>query len=412
MDTPRVVVTGLGIVCPTGNNVEEAWQNAKAGKSGITAITQFDPSRLAVKIAGEVKNFDPIALYGSRDARRMDRTAHFSLEVARQALESSQFPLDDETREQIAVVMGTGVGGYTSLIESSRICDTRGPDRVNPVMLPNWLPDSTSGHITIRYGIEGPHMAVVGACASGNKAIGEATEMIRRGQVIAALAGGVEAVLVELTFGAFHSMGVLTKDNEFPERACRPFDKTRNGTVIGEGAAMLMLERMDYALGRGAHIYAEVVGYGTTADAYHVAAPEPTGKKAARAMTIAMEQAHLKPHEIQYYNAHGTATQLNDLSETKAIKMAFGEAAQQLSVSSTKSVTGHVLGGASAIEAVFTIMAMRDCSAPPTINLNTPDPELDLDYTPNVTKEREINAAMSYAAGLAGHNTAVIFQRV
>jgi 3-oxoacyl-[acyl-carrier-protein] synthase II len=411
MERPRVVVTGLGIICPTGNNVDQAWNAIKNGQSGIGPITRFDPSRLIVRIAGEVKGFDPVALLGAKEARRMDRVSQLALEAARQALESSGYPINDQTREDIGVICGTGIGGFESLLESVRICETRGPDRVNPVMLPNWLPDSPSGHITMRFGIEGPHIGLVGACASGNKAIGEATEMIRRGQLTAALAGGAEAVIVEITFGAFYSMGVLTKDNENPQAACRPFDKTRNGTVIGEGAAMLMLERLDSAVARGATIYAEVVGYGATSDAYHIAAPEPTGKKAARAMTMAMADANIKPHEIQYYNAHGTATELNDLSETKAIKLAFGEAASQLSVNSTKSMTGHLLGGASAIEAVFSVKTITDCFAPPTINLHTPDPELDLDYTPNVGKPREINAAISYAAGLGGHNAAVIFRR-
>jgi beta-ketoacyl-acyl-carrier-protein synthase II len=411
MERARVAVTGLGIVCPTGNNVAQAWQAVKAGKSGIGPITRFDPSRLTVRIAGEVKDFDPVALYGARDARRMDRVAHFSLEAARQALEASGFPIDDSTREEIAVVCGTGIGGFESVQESLGICNTRGPEKVSPVSLPNWLPDSPSAQISMHYGIEGPHMGIIGACASGNVAIGEAAEMIRRGSVIAALAGGVESALVEMAFGSFYKMGVLTADNEDPAGACRPFDKTRNGTVIGEGCAMLMLENLEYAKARGATILAELVGYGATSDAYHVAAPEPTGKKAAKAMTIAMRDADLKPHEIQYYNAHGTATELNDLAETLAIKLAFGEAAYQLSVNSTKSVTGHLLGSASAVEAVFTVMTLVDCFAPPTINLHHPDPELDLDYTPNVGKPREINAAMSYAAGLGGHNAAIIFKR-
>ncbi len=411
MERSRVVVTGIGIVCPTGNNLNQAWTAIKNGQSGIGPITRFDPSRLTVRIAGEVKDFDPVALLGAKEARRMDRVTHVALEAARQALESSGFPINDSTRENIGVICGTGVGGVGSLLESFRISESRGPERVNPAMLPNWLPDSPSGQISMRYGIEGAHAGIVGACASGNKAIGEAMEMIRRGQMVAALAGGTEAVIVEMTFGAFYSMGVLTKDNDNPAGACRPFDKTRNGTVVGEGAAMLMLENLDHALARGATIYAEVVGYGATSDAYHMAAPEPSGRKAARAMTMAMADANMKPSEIQYYNAHGTATELNDLSETRAIKLAFGDAAYQLSVNSTKSMTGHLLGAASAIEAVFTIMSIIDCFAPPTINLHTPDPELDLDYTPNVGKPREINAAISYAAGLLGHNTAIIFRR-
>jgi 3-oxoacyl-[acyl-carrier-protein] synthase II len=411
MDRPRVVVTGLGIVCPTGNTVDQAWNAVKAGQSGIGPITRFDPSRLVVRIAGEVKNFDPVALYGARDARRMDRVSHLALEASRQALESSGFEINDSNRENIAVVCGTGIGGFELLLESARVCETRGPEKVNPVMLPNWLPDSPSAHITMRYDIEGPHMAIVGACASGNKAIGEASEMIRRGQVVAALAGGAEAVIVEITFGAFNSMGVLTRDNDDPPGACRPFDKTRNGTVVGEGSAILLLENLDHALARGATIYAEVAGYGASSDAHHIAAPEPTGSRAARALTIAMRNANLQPHEIGYYNAHGTATELNDLAETRAIKLAFGDAAYQLSVNSTKSMTGHLLGAASAIEAVFSIMAMRDNFAPPTINLHTPDPELDLDYTPNVGHPRQLDAVISYSAGLGGHNAAVIFTR-
>jgi 3-oxoacyl-[acyl-carrier-protein] synthase II len=334
-----------------------------------------------------------------------------ALESARQALESSAFPVNDETREQIGVICGTGIGGLELLLENHHVSDTRGADRISPIMLPTWLPDNMSAQISMRYGLEGLHMAVVGACASGNMAIGQAAELIRTGRLLACLAGGVEAPIVELSFGAFNSMGVLSDDNDHPQEACRPFDKTRNGTVIGEGAAMLMLEDLDHAKARGATIYAEIIGHGATSDAFHVAAPEPSGKQAARAMTIAMKDGQVKPDEIQYYNAHGTATQYNDLAESIAIKLAFGDAAYKLSVNSTKSMTGHLLGGASAIEAVFSIMTIVDCFAPPTINLRTPDPELDLDYTPNVGKPREIHAALSYAAGLGGHNAVVIFRR-
>jgi len=411
MDRPRVVVTGMGIICPTGNTVQEAWAAVKAGKSGIGLITQFDPSRLKVKIAGEVKGFDPSQVFGAREARRLDRVTHLALVAAQQAVEDSGLVIDDSNREDIGVVCGTGIGGFQLLLDSSRISDTKGPDRVNPTMLPSWLPDSPSAQISMRYGIEGLHMGLVGACASGNMAIGEAAEMIRRGSMVAALAGGSEAVVVEITFGAFNSMGVLTDDNDLLDKACRPFDKTRNGTVVGEGSAFLMLEELEHAKARGAHIYCEIMGYGATSDAYHVAAPEPTGKKSARAMTLAMKNAGMQPNEIQYYNAHGTATELNDLSETRAIKLAFGDAAYQLSVSSTKSVTGHLLGAASAVEAVFSIMAIQDCAAPPTINLHNPDPDLDLDYTPNVAKLRPIDASISYSAGLGGHNAAVIFRR-
>ncbi len=411
MERTRVAVTGMGIVCPTGNTVQEAWGAVKAGKSGIGPITRFDPSQLAVRIAGEVKNFDPVALYGTKDARRMDRCAQLILESARQALEMSGLPINDQTREDIGIVVGTGIGGLETVVDSVHVSDSRGPQRVNPVQLTAWLPDGPSGQVSMRFGLEGPHLGVNGACASGNVAIGEATEMIRRGALVAALAGGVEATLLPIVVGTFYSMGVLTSDNDVPEAACRPFDKTRNGTVIGEGAAILVLENMDHARARGATIYAEVVGYGASSDAYHLTAPEPSGKKAAKAMTRALESAQMKPGEIQYYNSHGTATQLNDLAETLAIKMAFGDAARQLSVNSTKSVTGHLLGGASAVEAVFSVMTINDCFAPPTINLHNPDPELDLDYTPNVGKHRQIDSAMSYAAGLGGHNAAVIFRR-
>ncbi len=411
MSRARVAVTGMGIVCPTGNSVQQAWQAVRRGQSGIGPITRYDPARTLVKIAGEVKDFDPIALYGARDARRMDRVSHFVLEASRQALEMSGFPINDQTREEVAIICGTGIGGFETVQDSLRASDEKGPDRISPVVLPNWLPDGPPAQVSMRYGLEGPHMAIVGACASGNLAIGEAAEMVRRGACIAALAGGVEAALTEMTVGAFNSMGVLSPDNEDPQRACRPFDKTRNGTVISEGAAILLLENMDHALARGATIYAEIAGYGATSDAHHIAAPEPTGRKSARAMTIALRDAGLQPDDIQYYNAHGTGTELNDLAESRAIKLAFGDAAYKLSVSSTKSMTGHLLGGASAIEAVFTIMAINDCFAPPTINLSTPDPDLGLDFVPNVGKSREINAAMSYAAGLGGQNAAIVFTR-
>jgi 3-oxoacyl-[acyl-carrier-protein] synthase II len=411
MKSKRVVITGIGIVCPVGNTVLEAWTAIKTGQSGIEPIQRIDTSRLTVKIAGEVKNFDPVALYGAKEARRMDRVSHFVLEATRQAMEMSRLVVDDSNHEDIAIITGTGIGGIESVVDSVYVGNSRGPERVGPVALLNWLPDSPPALISMRYRIDGPHFTVAGACASGNIAIGHAADMIRSGACVAAIAGGVEAALTELAFGAFYVMGVLTAENDNPHGACRPFDSMRKGTVLSEGAGILVLEDEEYALERGAQILAEVAGFGQTSDAYHIAAPEPNGAKAARAMQLAMRKAQMKPCGIQAYNAHGTGTTFNDLVETKALKIAFGEASKQLSVSSTKSMTGHLLGGASAVESVFCILSILECFAPPTINLNSPDPELDLDYTPNVGTSREINAVMNYAAGLGGHNAAVIYRR-
>lgn len=409
MEKRRVVVTGMGIVCPTGNDLQEAWRNAANGITGIAPITRFDPSRLENRFGGEVKNFDPDALLGKREARRTDRVTQFALCAAQQAMEDSGFQVTPENQYDVAAVVGTGIGGIASIVAGVQGFMERGARGVSPLFVPMMLPDAPSGRISMVYGLRGPNYSISTACATGNNCIGEATELIRRGHAVAALAGSSEAALEEITIAGFNNMQAISRRNDAPERASRPFDLDRDGFVVAEGAAILMLEELEHALARGARIYAEVLGYGHTSDAYHVTAPLETGDGAAQAMKLALQDAGIRPEDVQYINAHGTSTPLNDKSETLAIKRAFGEQAYEIPISSTKSVTGHLMGSAGSVEAVFTIMAMCENFVPPTINLDTPDPECDLNYTPNVGVEHEIRVAMSNSFGFGGHNAVLIF---
>lgn len=409
MERRRVVVTGMGILCPTGNSVEEAWANAAAGKTGIGTIQRFDTAHLENHFGGEVKNFDPNEVLGRREARRTDRVTQLGLTAAMQTMADAGLEITEENRYDVACVMGSGIGGIGSIYESVKAFIERGARAVSPLMVPMMLPDSPAAKVSMTYGLRGPNFAISTACATGNNCIGEATEMIRRGQVKAALAGSSEAGLVDLAIASFNNMTAISRRNDAPERASRPFDIDRDGFVIGEGAALLMLEDLDHALARGAKIYAEILGYGHTSDAYHVTAPLETGEGAAKAIELALEDAGLKPEDIDYINAHGTSTPLNDKSETVAIKSALGEQAYEIPISSTKSVTGHLMGGAGAIEAVFTIMAIREGFVPPTVNLDNQDPECDLNYTPHVGVKHNIDVAMSNSFGFGGHNAVLIF---
>jgi len=405
----RVVVTGMGILCPTGNTVEEAWKNAAAGKTGIRTIQRFDTSHLENHFGGEVKDFDPEDFLGRREARRTDRVTQMALYAAKQAMEDSGLQVTDENRYDFAAIIGSGIGGISSIFDSVRQFLEKGPKSVSPLMVPMMLPDAPSSKVSMVYGLRGPNFAISTACATGNNCIGEATEIIRRGQATVALAGSSEAGLVEVAIASFNNMTAISRRNDEPEKASRPFDKDRDGFVIAEGAAILVLEELEHALARGAKIYAEVIGYGHTSDAYHVTAPLETGEGAAKAIANALQSANLTPSDIDYINAHGTSTPLNDKSETLALKRALGEQAYEIPISSTKSVTGHLMGAAGAVEAVFTIMAMRDNFVPPTINLDNQDPECDLNYTPHVGIEHEIEYAMSNSFGFGGHNAVLIF---
>ncbi|MBZ0284937.1 MAG: beta-ketoacyl-ACP synthase II [Anaerolineae bacterium] len=409
MDRRRVVVTGMGIICPTGNSVEEAWANAAAGITGIQTISRFDTSHLENHFGGEVKNFDPNESLGRREARRTDRVTQLGIYAAKQAMEDSGLKVTDENRYDIGCVMGSGIGGIGSIYESIKAFIERGAKAVSPLMVPMMLPDSPSSKVSMTYGLRGPNFAISTACATGNNCIGEATEIIRRGDAKAILAGSSEAGLVDIAIASFNNMTAISRRNDEPTKASRPFDIDRDGFVIAEGAALLVLEDIEHAQARGAKIYAEILGYGHTSDAYHVTAPLETGEGAAKAIEFALEDAGLKPEDINYINAHGTSTQLNDKSETVAIKLALGEQAYEIPISSTKSVTGHLMGAAGAVEAVFSIMALRNNFVPPTVNLDNQDPDCDLNYTPHVGINHHIDIAMSNSFGFGGHNAVLIF---
>ncbi|MCA9908126.1 MAG: beta-ketoacyl-ACP synthase II [Anaerolineae bacterium] len=408
MERKRVVVTGMGTVGPTGNTVEEAWKNAAAGITGIDFIKRFDTSHLEVHIGGEVKDFDPTTVMDRKEARRADRVTHMAVAAARQAMDDSGLQIDDDNRYDVGIVVGSGIGGIGSTVESIKAFLERGAKGVSPFMVPMMLPDAASAKISMLWGIRGPNFAISTACATRNNCIGEGTEMIRRGQCIAVLAGGTEAGLMDVAVASFNNMTALSQRNEDPKGASRPFDRDRDGFVPAEGAGVLVLEEMEHAKGRGATIYAEVLGYGHTSDAYHVTAPLDTGEGAAKAVEFALRDAGLRPEDLDYINAHGTSTPLNDKSETLALKRSLGETAYNIPISSTKSVTGHLMGAAGAVEAIFTIMAMRESFIPPTINLEHPDPDCDLNYTPNVGIAHNIDIAMSNSFGFGGHNAVVI----
>jgi 3-oxoacyl-[acyl-carrier-protein] synthase II len=369
-------------------------------------VTLFDPSTIDVKIACEVKNFDPGAHFGPRDARRLDRCAQFAVVAARQAIEDAKITITDENTYDTAIVLGSGIGGISTLTSEHAVMMQKGPNRVSPFAVPMMLPDTATGQVAIHLKVKGPNFCVVSACASGTNAIGEAFEMIRARRADVAISGGTEAPINAFALAAFHNMGALSTYNEEPEQACRPFDATRNGFLVGEGAGVLILESLEHARARGAHIYAEVTGYGVTADAYHSTAPDTAGP--AMAMRKALQQANWKGGPIDYLNAHGTSTMLNDSNETKAIKEVFGEAAFDLSISSTKSMSGHLLGAAGALEAITCVKAINEGIIPPTINYHHPDPECDLNYTPNVAVRKPVHVTMSNSFGFGGHNACIV----
>lgn len=405
----RVVVTGMGCISPVGNTVNETWESLLAGRSGAGPITLFDASRHKTRFAAEVKGFDAASIFGNREARKMDRFAHFATAATLEALEQAGLKIDASNRDRIGILIGTGIGGIGTLIEQLDVMRDRGPERVSPFLVPMMISDSAAGMLAIRLGARGPNMALATACASGNNAIGEAMEMIRRGVADVMIAGASEASLVPLAMAGMNVMGALSTRNDDPLTASRPFDKDRDGFLMGEGAGILILEELDHARARGANILCELVGYGATDDAHHISAPAENGAGAAMSMKLALEDADLQVTDIDYINAHGTSTPLNDKSETAAIKTVFGEQAYNIPISSTKSMTGHLLGASGAVEAAFTILAMRAGIVPATINYRTPDPECDLDYVPNQPRKLAIRRAMSNSFGFGGHNATLVF---
>jgi 3-oxoacyl-[acyl-carrier-protein] synthase II len=405
------MITGLGAVTPVGNDVPTLWRNLLAGQGGAGPITLFDAAAYKTKFACEVKDFDAVALIGKKDARRMDRFTQLAVVAAQQALQDSALVVNTDNTARIGVYIGSGIGGIGTMEAELRQLIVKGPDRVSPFLVPMMLPDTASGQVAIQFGLRGPNMAIVTACASGNNAIGEATECIRRGAADVMITGGAEAGVTPLAVAGFNSMTAISTRNDAPEIASRPFDKERDGFVIGEGAGMMVLEELGQALVRGAKIYGEVLGYGATADAYHITAPEENGAGAVRAMQAAMQQAGLQPDQIDYINAHGTSTPLNDKSETQAIKTVLGEAAYRIPISSTKSMTGHLLGAGGAVEAVACARVLTDALIPPTINYEHPDPACDLDYVPNTARAVTVNTIMSNSFGFGGHNAVLIFGR-
>jgi len=407
----KVVVTGMGCISPVGNNVNDTWSALLAGKSGAGMITHFDASKHKTRFAAEVKGFDPVAMFGTREARKMDRFTQFAFAATLEALEQSRLKIDESNRDRVGIVVGTGIGGLGTIMEQAEILRERGADRVSPFLIPMMIADSAAGMLAIRVGARGPNMAIATACASGNNAIGDALETIRRGSADAMIAGGSEAALVPLAMAGMNVMTALSTRNDDPLTASRPFDKDREGFLMGEGAGILILESLEHAQARGANILCELSGYGTTDDAHHISAPAENGAGAAISMKLALDSAKLTVNDIGYINAHGTSTQLNDKSETAAIKTVFGEQAYAIPVSSTKSMTGHLLGASGAVEAVFSIMAIREGVLPPTINYQTPDPVCDLDYVPNQPRKVSPKHVMSNSFGFGGHNATLVFSR-
>ena len=406
----RVVVTGLGMVSPLGLSVDSTWSGILAGKSGIGTITRFDTTGLETTIAGELKDFDPTVWMERKEVRRADRFAQMAVAAAGQALKDASLEITPENATQIGVAFGSGIGGVSTVVDNV-LAHHKDPRRVSPFMIPMMIVDMAAGEIAMKYGAKGPNMGHVSACASSAHSIGEATDTIRRGQAEMMLAGGSEAGLIKIAIAAFNQARALSTRNDAPAQASRPFDKQRDGFVFSEAAGCLVLEELEHARARGAKIVAEIIGYGASADAYHITAPPPGAEGAVRAMRMAIADAEIAPTDVGYVNAHGTSTQANDGAETTAIKAVFGKHAYDLAVSSTKSMTGHTLGAAGAIEAIFCVLAMRDGMLPPTINLDTPDPVCDLDYVPNVARKKVVDVSMSNSMGFGGHNASLLIRR-
>ena len=407
----RVVVTGLGAVTPIGNDVAQYWEGLRSGRNGVAAITLFDASRHACRFAAEVKNFEPAGWLEPKEAKRWDRFCQFGVVAAKQAVQDAGLSIDDSNRNRVGVSIGSGVGGLLMMETQAQVLNDRGPDRVTPFCVPMMIPNMATGLTAIALGARGPSSAVATACAAGSNAIGDAFRQIQLGLADVMVCGGAESAITPLGVAAFASAKALSFRNDDPATASRPFDLERNGFVIGEGAGMLVLESLDHALARGVTPLAEIVGYGTTCDAHHITSPSPGGVGGAEAMRLTLVDARLQPEDVDYVNAHGTSTQANDSNETAAIKSALGDRARQIPISSTKSMTGHLLGGSGGIEAVASVLAIGHNLVPPTINYHTPDPACDLDVVPNVARDHPVNVVLSNSFGFGGHNVCLAFRR-
>jgi 3-oxoacyl-[acyl-carrier-protein] synthase II len=411
MSKRRVVVTGLGTINPLGNNVSDTWDNLINGVSGIDSITAFDTSQLPVTFAGEVKNFDANEYMGKQHARKLDRSGHFSIYATEEALKDAGLDNEERLGPNVGIVFGTGIGGIGATEDAVRTFDERGPSRVNPLAITQLMPNSSTGQVAIKFGIEGPSLTITTACAASANAVGEAKNMIENGIVDMVVAGGTESGTTSMTIAAFAQIRALSTNNDSPQEACKPFDKNRDGFVMGEGSTVLIMESEESAKNRGAEIYGYVSGYGSTTDAFHITAPAEGGAGAVKAMGKALEDAGIKASDVDYINAHGTSTPANDKNETDAIKTVLGEKAYEVAISSTKSMTGHLLGGGGAFESMASLLSIKHSKVPPTINLNNPDEECDLNYTPNNAADLEINTAMSNSFGFGGHNAVLVFKK-
>ncbi|MED3730600.1 beta-ketoacyl-ACP synthase II [Geobacillus stearothermophilus] len=410
MEKRRVVVTGIGAVTPLGNDAETTWKNIIAGQSGIDIVTRVNPDDFPAKVAAEVKDFDPSLFIDRREARKMDRFTQFAVAAALMAVKDANLNIHESNAERVGVWIGSGIGGMETFEQQFEIFQQRGYRRVSPFFVPMMIPDMAAGQVSIILGAKGINSCTVTACATGANSIGDAFKVIQRGDADVMITGGTEAPITKMSFAGFCANTALST-NPDPKTASRPFDKNRDGFVMGEGAGIVVLEELEHALRRGAKIYAEIVGYGATADAYHITAPAPGGEGGVRAMRQALQDAGLKPEHIDYINAHGTSTEYNDKYETEAIKEVFGDHAYKLAVSSTKSMTGHLLGATGAVEAIFSVLAIRDGIIPPTINYETPDPECDLDYVPNEARKQDVRVVLSNSFGFGGHNATLIFKK-
>ncbi|ODA38925.1 beta-ketoacyl-ACP synthase II [Desulfosporosinus sp. BG] len=407
----RAVITGMGVVSPVGNHLDEFWNNLIEGKSGIGLLTRFDTEELPTKVAAEVKDFEPTEWINKKESRHMDRFAQFAIAAAKMALSDSGLDLEKVNKERAGAVMGCGIGGVITFEEQKEVLMNKGSGRISPFFVPMLISNMAAGHLSIEFGLQGSSMTVATACASATNAIGEALRMIQRGEADVVFCGGTEAPITKLAFAGFCAMKAMSTEKDNPEQACRPFDKRRSGFVMGEGAGVLILESLEHAKARGARIYAELAGYGSSSDAYHITTPVPGGAGAARAMRLALEDAKVSAEDVDYINAHGTGTGPNDATETAAIKTVFESYAAKLAISSTKSMTGHLTGAAGAIEAIICAIAIERGAIPPTINYGEPDPECDLDYVPNSARKQELNVVMSNTFGFGGHNATIVLKK-
>ena len=407
----RVVITGMDVLCPLGRDTAATWENLVAGKSGIDYITLCDPEPLETKFAGEVKGFEPTDYMERKAARRMDRFAQLAVAASQQALRQSGLQINAGNQDNIGVVIGSGIGGLTTLFEQTKVLLEKGPERVSPFLVPMMISDMAAAQVSIALGLKGLNLCTTSACSSGSDAIGAAFELIKNGNAEVMVAGGTESIINQIGIAAFNALKAISTRNDEPQLASRPFDTERDGFVIGEGAAVLILESLDHARERGADILAEILSYGATADSYHVTQPIENGEGAARAMQMALQKAGITARDIDYINAHGTSTPLNDATETRAIKTVFGDYAYRVPISSTKSMTGHLIGGAGAVEAFICVMVIQNGIIPPTINLTHPDPECDLDYVPNVARQARVTTTLSNSFGFGGHNSVLIIRQ-